>query len=169
MRELKIKQLNLELQKKPNEVSSMSIDFGNHQKEVDDQSTYIKDLKDIISDYEKILIENQGTIKELHGYVYEYLGDAMEKEQQAQNLYDNLLHFESDLNEVMLQKINMQRQNKKLKRMIAASERKISAIGNRLIYAAKDKLDDDSYVKEKGNDIKVKNMKSQNSTIKMGI
>ena len=53
--------------------------------------------------------------------------------------------------------------------MIAASERKISAIGNRLIYAAKDKLDDDSYMKEKGNDIKVKNMKSQNSTIKMGI
>ena len=52
--------------------------------------------------------------------------------------------------------------------MIQTSERKISAIGNRLIYVAKDKLQEDSILYQKGCDVNYK-MEGQNSTIKIGL
>lgn len=57
-----------------------------------------------------------------------------------------MLNYESDINEVMLEKIAVDLENKKLRRMIASSEKKMSAIGNRLIYVAKDKMEDDSHL-----------------------
>lgn len=72
------------------------------------------------------------------------------------------------MNEIVLEKISVDRENKKLKRMIEKSERKISAIGNRLIYVAKDKLQEETACEKLGEGKNYKNMKSQNSTIKMG-
>lgn len=57
-------------------------------------------------------------------------------------------------------------ENNRLKKMIAASEKKISAIGSKLISVAKDKLKEGEYVYEK--EKALKSFKSQNSTIKLG-
>lgn len=48
------------------------------------------------------------------------------------------------MNDLLLEKIAVQLENKKLKRSMKASERKISTLGNRLLVVAKDKLNEDS-------------------------
>ena len=53
--------------------------------------------------------------------------------------------------------------------MIQASERKISSIGSRLNYVVKDKMEDDDQIYEKLQKKYRNCMKSQNSTIKLGL
>ena len=77
--------------------------------------------------------------------VYEYLGDAIAKENEVEMLYDDLLQYENDINNILLEKISIETENKRMKKMISASEKKISAIGNRLIHAAKEKSKDEQH------------------------
>lgn len=42
---------------------------------------YSHKLEQLLRKYERIIVENQGTIEELQEKVYEYLKDALEKEQ----------------------------------------------------------------------------------------
>ena len=78
-----------------------------------------------------------------------------------------MLNYESDINEIMLEKIAVDLENKKLRRMIGALERKVSARGNRLMHVGNEKTEgEDVYEKYEGR--LIKNMKSQNSTIKLG-
>ena len=55
-------------------------------------------------------------------------------------MYDNLLNYENEINALLMEKVVQEQENRKLKRMIKVSETKISAIGNKLLYVAKDKL-----------------------------
>ena len=48
----------------------------------------------------------------------------------------------------MLEKIAVDLENKKLRRMIQASERKISSIGSRLNYVVKDRIEEDHSMHE---------------------
>ena len=74
--------------------------------------------------------------------------------------------MEMDMNNLMQEKIAAEIENKRMKKMIASSERKISAIGSRLIHAAKDRLKEDSCYESRGFESRG-NKRSQNSTIKL--
>ena len=71
--------------------------------------------------YEGIIASHVDVIKDLQGHVYEYLEDAMEKEEDADVYYENLLIVENGLNQTLRQKVILEKENRKLKRMIEAS------------------------------------------------
>lgn len=70
---------------KERSVKSLSINFipGSNQEpdNLTERASYIHELEDIIHEYENIIAYNQKTIKELQDEVYEYLGEALEKEE----------------------------------------------------------------------------------------
>lgn len=70
----------------------------------------------------------------------EYLQDAIEKERENESLLREVEDYEAEINQILREKIGVEIENKRMKKMIAASEKRISAIGTRLIHAAKDKI-----------------------------
>ena len=51
---------------------------------------YIRKLEGIIFQYERIIENNQFSIEELREQVYEYLGDALEKEEEFEALCEEI-------------------------------------------------------------------------------
>ena len=87
-------------------------------KSYEDQEIYIEELEKVIFDYENIILSHIEVIKDLQGHVYEYLEDAIEKEEDADVYYENLIMVENGLNQTLRQKIVLEKENRRLKKMI---------------------------------------------------
>lgn len=84
-----------------------------------------------------MLVEDHGTIEELQDKVCEYLKDALDKEQEAENLYIKLVDLENTLNNILVEKVSLEVENKRLLKSIELSEKKLAMLGNRLIEVAR--------------------------------
>ena len=69
-------------------MKSISINFDQSEngENTDNREAYIRKLEEIIFEYEKIILNDQNSIKDLQDRVYEYLGDALEKEEEFEAL-----------------------------------------------------------------------------------
>lgn len=67
--------------------------------------------------------------------VCEYLRDALEKEQEAEMLYSKLVEYECAMNNILVEKITLEIENKRMCKAIELSERKVLILGNKLIEA----------------------------------
>lgn len=59
-------------------------EFSTPEKKEENRDDYIRQLEEIIYEHEKIIMNNQNEIKDLQEKVCEYLGDAIEKEEELQ-------------------------------------------------------------------------------------
>jgi hypothetical protein len=78
---------------------------------------------------------NESTIEELQEKVCEYLRDALEKEQEAEMLYSKLVEYECAMNNILVEKITLEIENKRMGKAVELSERKVLILGNKLIEA----------------------------------
>ena len=66
----------------------MSIIFDRSENQLEDsqqnREEYIHELENLIITYEKVIMNNQNEIKELQDRVCEYLGHAIEKEEELE-------------------------------------------------------------------------------------
>ncbi len=100
-------------------------------------AAYIEKLESMILKYESIIKSDQEMVEELQERVYEYLKDALEKEQEAESLYTKLYEYENTINSILVEKITMELENKRLKKVIIQSEKKLELLGNQLIRVAR--------------------------------
>lgn len=70
-------------------------------------AAYIEKLESMILKYESIIKSDQEMVEELQERVYEYLRDALEKEQEAELLYTKLYEYENTINSILVEKITM--------------------------------------------------------------
>jgi hypothetical protein len=76
--------------------------------------------------------------------VYEYLKDALEKEQEAEGLYMKLVDYENTINSILVEKVTIDIENKRLCKQIELSEKKLNVLGTRLIEVARNRAEYDS-------------------------
>lgn len=130
------------------------MEFCEGQEEEDE---YRRKLEKVIAKYELIISHDMDIIKELQERVEEYLGDAIEKERECEEMAEDIGALEMDMSALLHEKIAVEMENKRMKKMIAASERKLSALGTKLIHTAKDRLkEEDTRLRRRSKDSTVK-------------
>lgn len=97
------------------------------------------ELEAYLLEYEHIIQSKNKTIRNLQAKVCEYLADNISKERLQESVSDELMQYETEINRLLLDKISLENENKRLKKIVTASEKKLSAIGNRIIHAARGK------------------------------
>ena len=82
-------------------------------------------------------MNDQRSIQEYQEKVCEYLKDALEKEQEAEVLFAKVVEYENNINNILVDKVTLEVENKQLSRAVQQYERKIEVLGSRLIEAAR--------------------------------
>jgi hypothetical protein len=100
--------------KKSSEISGLSAPFKiehvttyHKEPKSSKNAAYIEKLESMILKYESIIKSDQEMVEELQDRVYEYLRDALEKEQEAELLYTKLYEYENTINSILVEKITM--------------------------------------------------------------
>ena len=65
-------------------------------------------MQNLILKYERMLIEDQKQIEEYQEKVCEYLRDALDKEQEAENLFGKVVQYEATLNYILVEKVTLE-------------------------------------------------------------
>lgn len=62
--------------------------------------------------------------------------DALEKEQEAENLFAKLIEYEAMVNNILVEKVTLEVENKRMVRAVEMAERKVEVLANKMIEAA---------------------------------
>ena len=147
--------------------SQNSIKINSHKDQFN--ISYILELKGTILNYEKIIVSYHSVIRELQDRVYDFMKDAIEKEEEADAFHDAFKNYETEMYELLAEKMSLDLENKKLKRNMKESE-KTPTFGNHFTkvntpIAPIGKIIEDSL--ETGPRIRKAKRKSRNGTIKL--